>query len=1132
MAFANDTSPYVSELQGSVLETTTILSQLLRPAGYSRDVISDLAIGSFINNERKNIRAPSNMHLLALKKALLYAIPVIAPFGSNVGITLTTQVSSPAIQYDKRTNKSRQMSLAIGDKIRLVGLTFPIVLVNHLAHDIFPWKFFDKLDYEPTPIDLSFMDEIEVKKTSDGRLYLIKPKHYENVSLFNQINKLIAYKLTNTMDSVIAAGKTIKTEILPTLERVAANNTLPFIETLNKVIPRQIDCTYLMSFYEALHMTANWLLYDQIVLLGFESNEVVQQLNHLQYVKEQNLKVQANFRKVNYQSLLNTRAEKIARERYPYYFDYTDRRALFIRFNRFSIDKLPKKVQNEVHILLEKDLASQAAMLTNKCEHTQHLDSFDETNQYIDYNTIDEGMYPCKLCSYPLICIHKVDLHEAMSSVSETNDNSDQMYWSRQKIINKYKSTTRRRTGTEDTEVSFTFYCKHCGEELGKSNDNIQATIKSQMESTRAAASDPVESMIYTSTYAIVYQNMNQAIVPTSKKAITKLLFDECKDEIVTLVNQASKKQLEDTDLLTRYFTYAFALAGLISININKIKSTESIFSRGSKQDLDTAPESISGGAQLKSELVAALKIIQSFGAFKRIGITDDSIKGMLIKAFKFMNSIFANEAFYLKASTPRNRLEADIKSGPIAAYAAYMQQRCTKQNVDALTATGVNLNVLFNKKGIKPSTHALYTNLFVPKTKESSERGRYIIESYNLIADYAISEPNKDLFTSIVAPPLSEFLKNYQMKQTAVIKAKREVPVRYLPVRNGREYDFQLENYHIAYCLKDDGSVQPHRWMAVKSNNRSALTCKYCTLSIEKATKSNNDKIESGLTEQMMKEAFFELYTLSCPVKDAHVFESDNCTKCNVTKLQLRQMHLPYYKKYSATYLKYRKVITTDLITDANSIMSYAKVYKSTESKPTKSKPDMIKLESLASSLSKLYGYSELSSIAIDSNNKRSLEIVGSYVRLFYSHYLFAKNISIETSSHPDPSFFAFVKNTFFNGVKLKGITLPDLPAYPSSDDADQLLIDLFEIIYNSISKSDSNELIKFIMLKIIKQHMRRQAFNFAKLKSVNAISEDTEMIATAVEDEDMEDEFNMFDGYDISADDMEDNIDGEYDS
>ncbi len=1157
MKMANSQSPYSTDPIGStVLESTTILSQVLRSEGYSKDIINDIAVGLFINNERININAPSNMHLIALKKALLYAIPIIAPPNINIGIGLTTQVATPAIQYNAKYNKVTSAALAIGDKIRLIGLTFPQHLVNHLAYDIFPWKYFIKTPdyYQKNKINISHLNGIETKKTSAGLLYLIKSNHYEDLTLFNSINHIIAFQLLENFTSIIALKHKINNETFLTLDRIDPYLNGEFIKRLNTVLPQQIDQTYTLSFYEALQMTTNWLLYDQIELLGFESPEVNKYLTKLAYIKEQNLKVQANLRTTYQQILLNTRAEKITRDRYPYFFDYTDRRALFTHFHRFSIDRLPKKEKKEIEILLEKDLAAQNAILLNSCEHLIYLkelndektkSAYHNIESFINYDSVDENkMYSCKLCTYPLLCEHEIEFYDALSTITENADSSDQTYWLQQKIINKYKTIDKRRTGDEDTESSFTFYCKYCGGELGKSADIIQATIKTQNESSLVIETNPIDSSIFSSISIIINAHMNSLIMPLSRKSITKLIFEETKDAINLYIKRATKNEQENIDTMIRYLTYIYTLASLISININKIKSTESILiykTSSTKQDEVSSTEPVSGGAELKTELITALKIIQGISSFKRINVTNDKIKTMLLEAFKYMNNIFSNEIITLKATTPSDRLRYDIYNSPIATYAKFMQNRNNPKNKsnDTLDIVGVNLDILFpkGKKVQKLTTHALYTNIYKSTKNESTERGKYLQESYQSIIDFVTGEPIIGKYISIVTPPTSEFIRQYERKQLIKLKLKKDIPVRFLPVENGREYDFELKILQISYCLNEDGSVKPHRWSVTKDKNKLIYTCRYCNINIEKVSKELNDKIEDGLDEQMMKEAFFELYTLTCPIKDAHIFEADSCIQCSVTKKQIESMDLKYYKRYAATYVKHRESITTQLLDDATTISKYSvpidKKELSKLEETFTAKVDMIKLENLASSLSKLYGYQELKSIGIDSTNKRSLDIIQSYVRLFYSHYTFAKNISIDTRSHPDPKFFSFIKENFFSGIKPKQINLPKLPEYPQSLNADQLLIDLFEIIYNIASKADADtsKLLQFIVTKLVHQNSRHKEFNFAKLKAITTISDEEDELEIITGEDDEEDEFDMFDGYDMDHEDMEDNIDGDLD-
>ena len=1136
------TNPYGDDSLGSVLESTAVLSNLLRREGYSRDDISDIAIGQFLDNERNNIRSPSSLHLMALKKILLYAIPVIAPRGSNTGIALTSQASTQAIQYDVKHNKSKECALFLNDKFRLIGFSFQNRLINHLSMDIFQWKFFTKIPlyYTPPAIDLSELNGFETKKC----LYLIKPSHYEDVNIFNEINRYIAYALNPDLSPILGSAKSmVRQQSLPVIKRIEPFNNKKFIKPLNEVLSRQIDATYTTSLYESLHMTMNSKLYDNIQLFGFDSPSVQKYLNDLAYIKSQNLKVRSNFREVQNQLLLDTRAEKIARELYPQFFDFTDRRAIFSKFNRFVIDKLPKDANNNVRVLLDKAIAYQNALLINRCEHipilkqlqsSRNTEEFSKFEQYINYDSVDEyNMYSCKVCSYPILCVHEVDLYESMSSIDHSNNNTNDEYWVQQRIINKYKAVNQKRTGDEDTESAFTFYCKHCGGYLGQSEDIIQSSIKTINESSVAEESNPIQSSIYLYISAVISAFMNQSIVPMNKKSITKLIYDETSDEIIRYVNRASKNEQNNIDIMIRYLCNIYGLAGLISLNINKIKSSESIIvHRSSKEDHSRNAEPIGGGAELKHELISALKIIQNIAAFKRIGITDDKIKAMLIEAFKYINKTFADEGIVLKARSPKELLLFDIQSSPVSAYALFMAKRFRKQ-YDMVEAVGINLDSLFpkSKKAEQILTHALYTNIFVPKKKDYSGIERYIVESYQSIVDCVVREPINGKYTSTITPLTTNFIKEFETKRRQKLKLNQNNPEKFLPVENSREYDFTLKSYQLGYCLNDDGTTRPHRWFVTKKGSNLEFTCKYCSLNIKNADKKNNEKIDHALNEQMNIEAFFELYTLACPVKDAHIFESDECIQCKGSKEQIKNKDPKYYKKYSSIYAKFRQSITSELINSANSIgISITPIMRQNNTDKV-IKPDFVALESLTSSLSKLYGHSNLKDIGMDSTNKRSLEIIESYVRMLYSHYIFVKNLSADVKGHPDAQFFSFVKASFYDGIKVKPLDLQPLPEYPTSTNADQLTFELFQIMYDLISKSqaDTNILIKFILNKMVTQDSRRKEFNFAKLKVVATNDEEEPMVVENNNEEDDE-EIDIFNGYDIDEEDKEDNIHGDF--
>lgn len=1137
-----DTGPYVLDKPGSsVIETSTILNDILKNSGFGKHDIKDLAIEIFLDNEATNIKSPTGMPLMSLKKALLYATPVIAPPNSNTGVPLTSQVRTEAIQY--RSNKAESAALNNGDKFRLVGLCFEPSLVNHLPFDVFQWKFFRTLPshYQQTPINIGHLVGVEEKQTKHGSVFLIKPSHYENATLYNQINKLIALKLTESISSVQATAPVYAPEQLPTINRLDPFNKIEYIEKLNEILPVRIDRTFTPSYYECLKLTSNWLLYDQIELIGFRSQEVSSKLTHLAYVKEQNLKVLANERDIAYRALLNTRAERITRDKFPFYFDYTDRRSIFVRFNRFSIDKLPSKDQNEVRILLEKELAMQHALLHNKCEHLQYtklltsddpLDAYKHIERYINFDTIDaDNMYACKLCNYPLMCAHEVDLYDALSSIDK-NSPVDQSYMARQKIINQYKVMDMRRTGDEGTDVAFAYYCKFCGGELGQSEDIIQSSIKTQSMANAMEDSDPNHMLMYLNISNTIRTHMNESIVPMDRKVLTKLIYNECRGEISGYVDRAFKAERDHADKYIKYLSSVYTLACLISINVNSLKSNSSIMLDAKDDEISSAEPVVGGAIALKDELLRAFRIITTNSSLKAIGITDDKIKGLLIEAFKFANKIFAAESIPLKSITPQEKLMLDVRSSPLIAYANFMYNRTHKDTADAVTLSGINISELYpkSKKAPRAETHALYKNIYSPKGNESTELGKYICESYRVLTDFVVQEPIADRYTSVVTPPMSDFSKAFQKNMTHGLKMKRTVPVKYLPVVNSREYEFTLENYHMAYCFEDDKKIRTHRWSVSKDKAKLIFKCSHCGILIEQVHKKNNEAIDAKLSQQMVIDAFFELYTLACPIKDAHTFNEDTCEKCGATKGQLGTQDIEFYKKYSAAYIEYRKSLTTELLAEANSIMESTTKFAKLEPTVPATEPDTIAMESLATGINKLFSIKDIQSVGMLSDGSRSLEIIESYVRLFYSHYTFAKNISVDTSSHPDPKFFRFLKAEFFDKTSPKKIDFKSLPPYPANKNADSLFIQLLQIIYDA-SKAGNSYLMKFmefILGKILEQDSRHREYNFMKLKSV-VVADEEEVPKAALLQEEDDEENDIFDGYDISIDDMEDNMDGE---
>jgi hypothetical protein len=1137
----------LNPMSGSVLETATILSKLLRPEGYTRDVVTDLSVGEFITHERTTIAAPATMHLLALKKALLYVIPIISPPGVYRGILLTSQVTCSAIQYSKKTG-SIPAGLAIGDKFRLIGFAFPSTWTNHLARDIFPWKYYNQqqtpLNYTSVSFDLEVLDGIS--RIDSPNAYLIDPHHYEDTNLFNRINEDLVLCLSDAYvesASIMVILRTLHPTVpLPVINRIHPFNKQVYLPRLNAVLPCWISSLYTMYEYECLQATSNWRLYDEIRLFGIDSPSVVDRLTHLQYVKEQMLQVRLNKTSIQHQRLLETRGEKIARERYPYLFDYTNHRSLFVRFNRFSIKKLPVRERDELRILIEKELQAQDALLNNHCEHitkVQYLTTTRRTNTdeatiaafhqvepYINYDTNANAMHLCKVCSYPLLCQHEIELYTALASIDFTLQTVDMAYLVRQRIVNKYKITNRQRTGYEDTEVQFTFYCRICSGELGKSNDVIQAGIQTRDQSTVFEETTPLDASIFSGIAHIVKANMNPTIVPATQRTIVKLIYREAKSAISKHVERVSKLEKERIDVYIRYLTYTYACSSLIAIKVNKLETSHKILLLHQKQSRQD------GGAEaadIKVDFVTAYTIIQSNVSFKSIGVTEVKAKALLIHAFKAMNRAFASEAIVIRPSTPLDRLRNSILTSPVTKYALFMFRRHHKERrnqvIDPFEVLGIHLATLAKTQlKSEPLSDSLFSNIYVPilsKVKRSA-LDQYIEESYQTIVNTVV----KRVLT--VTAPLSDSLRSFEATRRDALIKLRTTPTYNLPCTSDRIFNFDITNFQLGYCLEPS---RPHRWSI---SNRLEYVCERCKVNKTDVptdiltVESRNKTIESSLDQQMIVQSFFELYTLSCPVKDIHEYHNEQCSQCGVRKEQLELMDPAYYAKYSSTYLAFRQRVTNHLLQTVKEIRSASNtaLVETEDADSIVVHADHMKLESLGNSLSKLFGQPNLNRLGLNTGGQRVLEIVESYVRLLYSHYTFAKNLSVDTTSHPDMNLYMLLKETSNLGP------FAPLPIFPRSSNADALLTSLFQIIYDMASIGDAklNKLLQFIVDKIVTQQSKHLAYNVGKLRTTITFDEETEDPNELENESNDMNEESLFAGYDIEEDDQEDNMNGEY--
>lgn len=1140
----------------SVLKNKAIYSDLLLKEGYKWYQIEDLAISEFVEFEHERIGEPADLHLLAIKKILLYAIPVIAsPLATHRrGITLTAQFNTECIVNDTSNNRR---SLAPGDKYILVGFAFAPTLVNHIAFNLFPWKYYNKYpqEYIPAELDLSHLEGIQTQSYSNiHKLYLIETSFYEDINLYNKILHLVKLKLdeyTHARTLIQAQcdetnHKNIEAYQPPT--PIIPLNDIPIIPKLNQILEKQIDPTFMLSYYDTLQSTANWLLSNQIFLYGYDSSIVSAYLDRLRYIKKENHKVFLRVSKETQTQLEQTRAEKITREQFPFYFSQVDRRGIFTRFNRFALDKLTKPHQAEVRMLLDKELAYQRALIENKCPHiklvkrvaTDHS-MYKELEAFVDFDrkTDADHIYHCKNCGYQILCEHEVEFYSNVLISKESTDDNDHLYDIQQNIINRFKSIQQPTTQAD----AFTYFCKYCFAELGKSSDIIQVSSTIGISYAQTEHTE-LRNMIYYTLANILSTNVDPLILQMNKKKVLKALLGPIEEHVEDVIRPFHK--LKDNDSIDRHTVLSIlimSLSALISLNVNVLKSTGTLLNaeiikkivpkikdssgssteesseESSEDESDQEQPAIVGGS-IKHEFANAFAIIKNSSQYRNLLVSDDKIKAMLIDYYRRISKDIGDlvDIRSMVRST-EERVVLEVRQSAIYAYLRYMISRNKGIVVSDLPFETVLGTTIRNPKKSIEIEEYLFNNLPDDTIKRSDARAKYIKESFQNIRSFLVNGTYRG---TDIEPVLAKSIQDYEIEQHKYLIDHTKNPQRFLPDINSREFEFVLTNLNLIYCATTS-VISRHQWVDG--------ICSVCNISIKKISPTHNKHIEALIDRSINKDAFFELYVINCPVKDMHIFTNNTCIQCGVSKQQLLAQDAAYYEQYMPKFTAYQTELLAQLLLKANSVVQL-KSYSS-PSKPILHPTDVeVDINKNALIISKVFEVKQ------SDLTELSDKYLDSYLKLVYERYAYAKNASYDMAKHSDIEFYDFIRTNFFERTRPIQIDMPELPLYDYQNYTKNVKLYQLLRLFSILIETNLQPIItlgNFLIRKILAQESRRKAFNFAKLKAFR--SEPTEEQSLVLEPLDEEDEDNdgndtsLFMAYDIDMDDIDDNIEGDLD-
>ncbi len=1135
----------------SILKGKAIYGDLLLSQGYKKYQIEDLAINEFLDYEAEKTGEATDLYLLSIKKILLYAIPIISPINtvSKRGVSLTAQFNTEAIIYYEKNPIIKK--LAIGDKYILLGFSFSSKLINNLDFTTFELKYFRKYPdgYLLNKLDISYLNEIDTIKKNNLTLHFIKSSFYEDVNLYNKILHLIKNKLneyTNIWTSIlyqIDNKNHIEKEEFYDIIRIEPLNNNNFIKKLNLILEKQIDITFTASYYEILHSTANWLLYDQIYLYGYESNLVMEYLKKLTYIKSENTKVLLKLSDEEQNNLLQTRAEKITRDRYPFYFSSIDNRGIFTKFNRFNINRLTPAHQKEIKILLQKDLDYQNALINNNCNHIEILKELNLTSDlliydiitnfnkllpYIDTNAnLDDNYYHCKKCKYIILCEHEFEFYSELkinyNNESKTDTDTDILYNVQQIIINRYKNTQ----AFLDKSNIFSYSCKYCSKELGKSDDIIQVAHKDKNFNKQVLDTDIYKNISFLTLSKVLNTYIDPSVLNLNKKNLLKSLIPIIRDHLENI--SYSFKKLNNEELIESHIKLSaliLSLCAMIVINVNILKSNKQLLIDNDdtkNSDFKITKDKKLNGGSIKSEFSAAFDIIKKSAQYKVLVISDDKIKTLLLDYYRRIAKDIVNFTDTTTVSKSNEyKLTQEIIQSPVYSYLQYIYARNNKLSVKSNNEKFMNFKDVMGIEIKKDTKGNLYNNIIEIKTKINNDQDKYISESYNNIRNFLV---NTEYNGIEIEKDISNFVKNYELEKSKIIYNLIKNPKYYLSDTNQREVIFELTNLNLIYC-DNQKVLTKHNFIKEK--------CSICGITLDKVSEKSNSSIEQLINTEISIDAFFDLYLNNCPIKDIHVYEEGNnkCLQCDVSKKQLLEHDLTYYKQYLSKFEEYKKNKLIKSLNNYNSIIKTDEYIKD-DSKLL----DSINYEDLDAKINQIIlTISKL--FEIDSKDLQQLDnnYLDSYIKLVYERYSYASNISYDMNKHPDIEYFDFVKELFMVKNKITKIDMKLLPAYDFK--AYDNKIKLYHLLTLFNFMIETNEIIiiklgKFILNKIISQEKRRKDFNFAKLKSIgiNAIIDENEDTVLDEDIEDEDDEDITFMAYDIDIDDIEDNIEGDLD-
>jgi len=446
----------------------------------------------------------------------------------------------------------------------------------------------------------------------------VKELNYSNSSVFSidsvNIEALIKlYKLTLARFELYNNNTEInynKTELhnkypikLPKDNEIINKDIITYNKFLNNKIGDYLSDTAskdniisLNNIYNSFNNDGLLFLYEKIKLYTLDNDNVKKTISLIFNQKKNLLEYNNNVIKLNNKVLVNNKLEHSAKKKFPNLFNVNHKENIFNKFNPFDINKMPKKYKEIILLDYKKNEDYIKNQTYNKCKHKDILKNFYKDNnkyqhfqdllKYINKDRINEEtsrdrhsthIYKCNVCMYNLICPHIVDYYILTFSKHNNSKNDNKADYINQKILNKYMS---------NAPIDMIYYCKICGEELGKSADIEQnSEFKDNVRTNTLEYTDETSVYIQNSVSYIVYTyiSFNSIGVQINKRQIIKYIIEIISFYINNIEKKLRKGKNYDNEKIINIlkfniiiFTYAsiiFIMNKYSNLVFNKIKN-------------------------------------------------------------------------------------------------------------------------------------------------------------------------------------------------------------------------------------------------------------------------------------------------------------------------------------------------------------------------------------------------------------------------------------------------------------------------------------------------------------------------------------------------------------------------------